>query len=93
MSILTAPAIGTRITTMNDLFKLEEDTILVDFKGSGVTYHVADNMESGVHVAIFSPYAETPYSIREARFYDNGNPAPIKEKLDMRIVFIPSQVA
>jgi hypothetical protein len=90
MSTTTRPAVGTRITSITDLFKLEEDTILVDFNGSGTTYHVADNMEHRVHVAVFNPYTQQPYSVIKERNY-NSRAVDMAPKLDMRIVFIPSQ--
>ena len=90
MSTTTRPTIGTRIAFMNDLFLLEEDTILVDFNGSGTTYHVAENVLYKVHVAIFNPYAERAYTVEVASDYGRVT-ANIPHLLDMRIVFIPSE--
>jgi hypothetical protein len=90
MSTTTRPAVGTRITTINDLFLLDEDTILVDFNGSGTTYHVADNMEHRVHVAVFNPYTTWLHTVIKEGDY-NYHTVDIAPTLDMRIVFIPSQ--
>jgi hypothetical protein len=89
MTATTAPAIGTSVTTLNEVFLLPERTILVDFNDSGLIYQVETTLDEGDRIIALHTSGRKPTIFNEREY--NEFPTQIRGDLDMRIVFIPTR--